>query len=109
MMFELDIPFDNLDDYFQAAYVIVNFKEYTDETLIIVINHLTSKKITKSDIRFLKYRIITSPSLYGLSFLSQKEELKCKINLLIEKRNVIVFESKVNRCIFCLSSCFKGI
>ena len=103
-------PFNNLEQFLKALYVIENYQHISTNTITNVINIITNFQLSPISIENLKSRYFSFPELYGRSFFTGLEkDLKSKIDSLININEQIVhFMPKVSICEFCLSNLSKN-
>jgi hypothetical protein len=101
-------PFNNLDDFLTAAYILVNYNlDYGNHTLLSLINRLNGHKIDEAEMNLLKSRLNCSPNLYGVKFLSNSA-LAENIDSILNRMSVLSFSCKETQCSFC-NSILEGI
>lgn len=65
-------PFDMLDKYLEAAYIILNYPDLSIQTRSVIINRVTNSKNSVLDYVLMEKRIKIQPELYGGNFLVNK-------------------------------------
>ncbi len=100
-------PFDMLDKYLEAAYIILNYPDLSIQTRSVIINRITNSKNSVLDYVLMEKRIKIQPELYGGNFLVNKN-IDIKIDSLLKSVNILHFETDISKCIFCDSSMFKS-
>jgi len=94
-------PFLILDDYLITCFILTNYSLFGLATLIEIVRLITTKKnITLHQLELFNKRIIACPELYATKFF-ENNNLRQEIDVLLEKENVIHFNSPANECIFC--------
>ncbi len=100
-MSEISIsPYISLDNFLSAAYILVNYTNYGNETLLDLINKVNfTHLIDVVQMNLLKRRLKCSPFLYGVNFLSNI--VTENIDQLFNESNKISFQSEASECSAC--------
>lgn len=100
MSIELFIqPYTNLDEFLSASYILLNYSNYGDETILFLVNEVNVKQINLYQLILLRRRLKSSPESYGVNFL--KTNICNKVETLLNLAHSLTFQTDETICSVC--------